>query len=162
MAKLEEGASPCFIDFDADAFDMATDNWASKTCTPHLSDLYNFPSANNATLTGVGTDQVTHIGKAKYVFLDDNGREILVDDHEVLVCPNLLSRILSIPSWANQSEQHHGPQDKTSIKSFDSYSCIKTNQNRLKRTTITHHDKKGQKGLLLRLFRLFPLLYCQF
>jgi hypothetical protein len=142
MAKLEQGASPRVIDFDADAFDMATDNCASKTCTPHLSDLYDFRSVDNATLTGVGTGQVTHIGKAKYVFLDDNGREILVDDHEVLVCPNLPSRILSVPSWANQLEQRHGPHNKTSIKSFGSYSRIKTDQNRLKRT-ITHHDKKG-------------------
>jgi hypothetical protein len=42
MAELEQGASPRVIDIDADAFDMATDNCASKTCTPHLSDLYDF------------------------------------------------------------------------------------------------------------------------
>ena len=142
MADLEQGASPRVIDFEADAFDMAADNCASKTCTPHLSDLYDFRSVDNATLTGVGTGRVTHIGKAKYVFLDDKGSEILVDDHEVLVCPNLPSRILSVPSWALQLERRHGPLDKTSIKSYGSYSCIKTDQNRLKRT-ITHHDKKG-------------------
>jgi hypothetical protein len=47
-----------------------------------------------------------------------------------------------MPSWATQLEQRHGPHDKTCIKSFGSYSCIKTDRNRLKRT-ITHHNKKG-------------------
>jgi hypothetical protein len=56
------------------------------------------------------------MGKAKYVFLDDDGKDIVVDDqHAVIVCPNLPSRILSVPSWALQLEDHHGEQDKTSI-----------------------------------------------
>jgi hypothetical protein len=98
MAKLERGPSPPVVDFEADAFNMATNNCASKTCTPFLADLYKVESVDNAALTGVGTGQVTHMGKAKYVFLDDDGKDVAADDHEVIVCPNLPSRILSIPS----------------------------------------------------------------
>jgi hypothetical protein len=39
MAKLERGASPCIATFEADAFNMATNNCASNTCTPFLTDL---------------------------------------------------------------------------------------------------------------------------
>jgi hypothetical protein len=142
MANLEQGASPRIVDFEADAFNMATDNCALRTCTPFLTDLYKFESVDNATLTGVGTGRVTHMGKAKYVFLDDDGKDVIVDDHEVLVCPNLPSRILSVPNWANQMEARHGEQDKTHIKSAGRLSWIKTNRNRVKRT-ISHHDQKG-------------------
>jgi hypothetical protein len=78
------------------------------------------------------------MGKARYVFLDDDGKEILIDDHKVIVCPNLPSGILSIPSWSLQLENKYGPQDKTSIKSAGRLSWIRTNRNRVKRT-ITHH-----------------------
>jgi hypothetical protein len=98
MVKLERGPSPPVVDFEADAFDMATDNCASKTCTAFLTDLYEVEPVDNSTLTGVGTGQVTHMGKAKYVFLDDDGKDVVVDDHEVIVCPNLPSQILSVPS----------------------------------------------------------------
>jgi hypothetical protein len=100
MAQLERESFPRVVNFEADAFDMATDNCASRTCTPYFSDLYEVESVDNATLTGVGTGRVTHMGKARYVFLDGNGKEILIDDHKVIVCPNLPSRILSIPSWS--------------------------------------------------------------
>jgi hypothetical protein len=49
---------------------MAIDNCASRTCIPYFSDLYEVESVDNATLTGVGTGRVTHMGKARYVFLD--------------------------------------------------------------------------------------------
>jgi hypothetical protein len=39
MAKMESESSPRLTDFNADAFDMAADNCASKTCTPYESDL---------------------------------------------------------------------------------------------------------------------------
>jgi hypothetical protein len=41
MSKLESKCSPRISDFDADAFDMATDKCASKTCTPFDSDIYS-------------------------------------------------------------------------------------------------------------------------
>jgi hypothetical protein len=58
---------------------------------PFFTDLYKIKSVNNATLTGVRMGGVTHIGKAKYIFWDDEGNDIVVDDYEVLVCPNLPS-----------------------------------------------------------------------
>jgi hypothetical protein len=40
IAKLEsQSSSPRVTDFDVDAFDMAADNCATKTCTPYVSDL---------------------------------------------------------------------------------------------------------------------------
>jgi hypothetical protein len=53
------------------------------------------------------------MGKAKYIFLHVDGKEVIVDDYEVIVCPNLPSRILSVPSRALQLEAHHGQEDKT-------------------------------------------------
>ncbi len=71
MAKQERRAPlPRIVDFEADAFDMATNDCASRTWTPFLIYLYEFESVDNATLTGVGTGRVIHMGKAKYVFLD--------------------------------------------------------------------------------------------
>jgi hypothetical protein len=67
MAELEHKSSARVIDFDADAFDVATDNCASKTSTPFLSDLYEAIPIDNAMLNGVGKSKVTHIGKAKYL-----------------------------------------------------------------------------------------------
>jgi hypothetical protein len=121
---------------------MATNNCASKTYTPFLTYLYEVERVNNATLTGVGTGRVTHMGKAKYIFLDDDGEDVIVDDHGVIVCLNLPSRILSVPSWALQLEDRYGKQDKTSIKSAGEPTWIRTNRNRVKRT-ISHHDQKG-------------------
>jgi hypothetical protein len=140
MAQLERGSSPRVVDIEADAFDMATNNCASRTCTPHFLDLYEVESVDNARLTSLGTGKVTHMGKARYVFLDDDGKEIIIDDHKVIVCPNFPSRILSILSWGLQLENKYGPQDKTSIKSTGQLNWIQTNQNRVK-PTITHHEK---------------------
>jgi Ca2+/Na+ antiporter len=64
MAQLEQKSSARIVDFDADAFDIATDNCASKTSTPYLSDLYESTPIENAALSGGGKSTVTHIGKA--------------------------------------------------------------------------------------------------
>jgi hypothetical protein len=61
MAQLEQKSSARVVDFDADAFDIATDNCASKTSTPFFSDLYEAVPIDNAVLAGVGKSKVTHI-----------------------------------------------------------------------------------------------------
>jgi hypothetical protein len=40
-----------------------------------------------------------------------------IEGKDIIVCPNLPSRILSVPSWALQLEDCHGEQEKTSIHS---------------------------------------------
>jgi hypothetical protein len=150
MANLEQTSSATVIDFDVDAFDVATDNCASKTSTPYFSDLYEAVPVDNAVLNGVGTSKVTHIGKAKYLYVDDNGREITIDDHEVLVCPGLPTRILSIPSWATQLEHRHGPRDQTRVTSYGHVTHIFTDRNRSQKT-IAHHDRQGIPVMRARL-----------
>ena len=72
MAQLEQKSLARVIDFYTNAFDVATDNCASKTSTPFFFDLYyEAVPINNAVLNGVGTSKVTHIGKAKYLCVDD-------------------------------------------------------------------------------------------
>jgi hypothetical protein len=156
MAQLEQKSSARIVNFDADAFDVATDNCASKTSTPYLSDLYESVTIENAVLNGVGKSKVTHIGKAKYIYIDDKGHEITIDDHNVLVCPGLPTRIVSIPNWATQLKKLHGPQDKTAtqlkklhgpqdkirVTSYGDVTYIYTNRDRSKRT-IAHHDEQG-------------------
>jgi hypothetical protein len=142
MAQLEQKSSAQIVDFDADAFDIATDNCASKTSTPFFSDLYEAVPINNAVLAGVGKSKVTHIGKAKYIYVDDKGREITIDDHDVLVCPGLPTRIVSIPNWAKQLEKQHGDGDKTRVTSYGNVTYIHTDRDRSKRT-IAHHDQQG-------------------
>jgi hypothetical protein len=105
IAELEQKSLARIIDFDADAFDVPTDNCASKTSTPFLSDLYEAVAIENAVLAGVRKSKVTHIGKAKYIYVDDKGREVTIGDHNVLVCPGLPTRIVSIPNCAKQLEE---------------------------------------------------------
>jgi hypothetical protein len=116
MANLERGALPRIVHFEADSFDMATDNCASRTCTPFLTYLYEFESVDNATLTGVGTGRVTHMGKAEYVFLADDGKNVVVDDHKVLVCPNLPSQICSELGQSNGGLSRRTRQDAYQIR----------------------------------------------
>ena len=56
------------VNFDADCFDLATDNCTSHTCTPFEKDLYKV-HAYNGTMRGIGSADVTHIGKAYYPVL---------------------------------------------------------------------------------------------
>jgi hypothetical protein len=109
---------------------------------PYLSDLYESVTIENAVLNGLGKSKVTHIGKAKYIYIDDKGHEITIDDHDVLVCPGLPTRIVSIPNWATQLKKLHGPQDKTRVTSYGDITYIYTNRDRSKRT-IAHHDEQG-------------------
>jgi hypothetical protein len=83
MAELEQKSLARIIDFDADAFDVATDNCAIKTSTPFLSDLYEVVANKEAVLAGVGKSKVTYIGKAKYIYVDDKGCEVTINDHDV-------------------------------------------------------------------------------
>jgi hypothetical protein len=70
--QLEQKSSARVIDFDADAFDVATDNWASKTSTSFLSDLYEEVTIKKAVLNGTGKSKVTRIGKEKYIYVDND------------------------------------------------------------------------------------------
>jgi hypothetical protein len=82
------------------------------------------------------------MGKARYVYMDNKGREITIDDHDVLVCPGLSTRIVSIPLWAKQLGKLHDTQDKTRVASYGNVTYIYTDANRSK-PTIAHHDEQG-------------------
>ena len=110
------------VNFDAECFDLAADNCASKTCTPFLSDLYE-ARPFQGSLTGVGTADISHIGKAQYVYRDDEGTLIEVDDHDILVCRSLTQRLLSVPNWATQMEKRGEP--RTSITSYSDRSILR-------------------------------------
>jgi hypothetical protein len=142
MAQLEQKSSARIVNFDADAFNIATGTCASKTSTPYLSDLYESTPIKNAALSGVGKSAVTHIGKARYVYVDGKGRDITMDDHDVLVCPSLSTRIVSIPNWAKQLGKLHGAQDKTRVTSYGNVTYVYTSRDRSKRT-IAHHNDQG-------------------
>jgi hypothetical protein len=150
MAQLEQKSSARVFNFDADAFDIASGNCASKTSTPYLSDLFESIPIENAALDEVSKSTVTHIGKARYIYMDNKGREITIDDYEVLVCPGLSTQIVSIPNWASQMGKLHGAQDKTRVTSYGNVTYIYTNSKRSKRT-IAHQDKQGIPILQARL-----------
>jgi hypothetical protein len=99
MTNLASKSSPRIFDFDADAFDIAMDNCASRTSTPFENNLYENTPLLNVNLSGVGQSGCTFRGKARYEFIDDRGKTIIIDDHGVLVCPNLHSGVFSVPSW---------------------------------------------------------------
>jgi hypothetical protein len=101
MAKQERRAPlPRIVDFEADAFDLATDNRASKTCTLFFTDLYEVKSVDNATLTaGVGMGEVTSCGQGQVHLSGQRFKKVIVNDYGVVgVCPSLSPRILSVPN----------------------------------------------------------------
>jgi hypothetical protein len=73
--------------------------------------------------------------------VDDKGREITIDDHDVLVCPSLSTGIVSIPNWAKQLGKLHGAQDKTRVTSYGNVTYVYTDRDCSKRT-IAHHDEQ--------------------
>jgi hypothetical protein len=155
MAELEQKSLARIIDFDADAFDIATGNCASRTSTPFLSDLYEAVAIENAVLAGDGKSKVTHIGKAKCIYVDDKGCEVTIDDHAVLVCPGLPTHIVSIPNWDKQLEERHGDGDKTRVTSYGNVTYIYTNRDRSKRT-IVQNDQQGFRSCALVLPKMPP------
>jgi hypothetical protein len=157
MAQLATDSHPRVVDFDADAFDMATDNCASITCTPFASDLYEIHEVTNTSLSGVGKSKITHMGKAKYEYIDNSGATVLVDDHEVAVCPDLPCRILAVTNWGKQLTQRRSDEkdDKTHISSYHGVSYLYCNLNKHVRT-INHHDHKGIPIIRARLANKNP------
>jgi hypothetical protein len=142
MAKFESDSSPQIANFDADAFDIAADNCASnKTCTPFLANLYESEPVPDVSLRGVGSATCTHKGKAWYKYINDHGHKVIIDDHDVRVCPVLHSCILLILNW-NRQNTINKCDDKTHISSYGDLSYLFTNNNR-SHLSIRHHSEVG-------------------
>jgi hypothetical protein len=73
MAKLESQSRPRVTAFNTDAFNMAANKCASKTCTPYASDLYEKIPVLGVKVKGVGKSSCTFRGKAKYKYVDNAG-----------------------------------------------------------------------------------------
>jgi hypothetical protein len=86
---------------------------------------------------------VTHIRKAKYIYVNDRGCKVTIEDHDILVCPGLPTHIISIPNWAKQVKQSHGDRDKIPVTSYGNVTYIYTDQNCSKRT-VAHLDQEGR------------------
>lgn len=56
---------------------------------PHVSDLHTIHATGGGLLSGVGKSNITHRGSATYMFHDDCGHTISIEDTNVLVCPDL-------------------------------------------------------------------------
>jgi hypothetical protein len=82
-------------------FDVATDNYTSKTSMSFQSDLYKGVTIKNAGLDRVGKLKVTQIDKAKYIYLDDKGCKVTIKTHNVLVCLGLPTHIISSQAGQN-------------------------------------------------------------
>jgi hypothetical protein len=67
---------------------------------------------------------------------------VIIDDHDVLVCPALHNRIFSVPNWHRQQQARHGMDDKTHISSYGNASYLFTQYDKSK-LTIRHHSATG-------------------
>lgn len=74
--------------FDTATFVIAADDCASQTCTPHTSNLYEY-RAMDGLLNGIGSAPVTHQGSAKFVYTDNSGNDITINNNNILICPTL-------------------------------------------------------------------------
>jgi hypothetical protein len=97
MTKLESESMSRLTDFDTNMFDMAANNCTAKPVLPtFLKRSYSPMSLSKASVKALAPSMV---GKAIYEYIHDTGKTIIIDNHDVLVCSSLFSRVFSIPNW---------------------------------------------------------------
>ena len=110
-AKKEEQARD-IGNWASDSTPIVIDSATTKTITPHLSDLIN-PEQFKRSITGLGKGTITHKGQIKWKVMDDQGRQVYLEDDEAYYSPDAPYRLLCPHSWKNCMDQRRFKQGET-------------------------------------------------
>ena len=128
------------ISFDADSFDIAMDNCASKTMTFCKEDFITpIGEADVHSITGAGGNaMVKGMGDVEYFVVDDDGvgHSIIIKD--ALYVPDVPFRLMAVNQFAKQVEGREGSEG-TGIFSFGWHSKFKW-QGQKYCKTIVHRE----------------------
>lgn len=93
--------------WDEESTSILIDTGATRTLTPHLSDLID-AKPYHATVRGVGSGKITHTGKIRWSVRDENGKCVYIEDATAFCAPGLPYRLLCPHSWRDhQDDKRH-------------------------------------------------------
>ena len=115
-ATTDSESLPSTIDFEDEGFLVVTDNSATKTLTPFLSDLHN-AQMQNGVVDGVSKADIQAVGTVRWMMLDDEDVPNLFVDNEAYYVPTAPHRIMSVSSVGIQrsASRQDGQQDNVHV-----------------------------------------------